>query len=153
MPTILYPEVFSVSSFPYIFMFLTARRVLYRHVVPSVWLWIEHTIFEFRNLQESSEGSHCLLFWAKYGVFRKYIYNFALSKHFVDHLDTNIRTTKERMGKKVKRKERERGRERKRERKRDSWSWNESVSKNNAIYEKKYSEVGLSMRYNVLILR
>ena len=74
------------------------------------------TIFEFQNLQESSEGPHCLLFWAKYAVFRKYIYNFALSKHFVDHLDTNTLTTKERMGKKVKRKERERGRERERER-------------------------------------
>ena len=77
------------------------------------------TIFEFRNLQESSEGSHCLLFWAKYAVFRKYIYNFALSKHFVDHLDTNTLTTKERMGKKVKRKERERGRESERERERE----------------------------------
>ena len=45
-----------------------------------------------------------------------------LSKHFVDHLDTNTLTTKERMGKKVKRKERERGREseRERERERDS---------------------------------
>ena len=38
-----------------------------------------------------------------------------MSKHFVDHLDTNIRTTKERMGKKVKGKERESGRERDRE--------------------------------------
>ena len=42
-----------------------------------------------------------------------------MSKHFVDHLDTNIRTTKERMGKKVKRKERERGGESERERERE----------------------------------
>ena len=42
-----------------------------------------------------------------------------MSKHFVDHLDTNTLTTKERMGKKVKRKERERGRENERERERE----------------------------------
>ena len=42
-----------------------------------------------------------------------------MSKHFVDHLDTNTLTTKERMGKKVKGKEPESGSEREREREKE----------------------------------